>query len=122
MSPADGVRALSPFIYDASTPDARIDADLAVRLRSYPTQESYDRQLEAIQNWTSYGRLADIRTPTLVLHGEHDRLIPPDNGRVLASSIAGARYRQIRDASHIFTSDKPEETVELIQQFLAENS
>src|SRR5215468_8662281 len=33
MAPEEGVRAMAPYIYDASTPRERVEEDLAIRLR-----------------------------------------------------------------------------------------
>ena len=44
----------------------------------------------AIASWTSIPFLASIHSPTLVVTGEHDRLVPPANSRLLARRIVGA--------------------------------
>jgi pimeloyl-ACP methyl ester carboxylesterase len=119
MLPEDGVRLLNPYIYDPSTPPDRIEVDMQIRLRTYPSRENYDAQLAAIQRWQSSGRLDRITAPTLVLHGEHDCLIPCENGRYLAEMIPGAEYREIENASHIFTTDQPGRTVAFVKEFLA---
>jgi pimeloyl-ACP methyl ester carboxylesterase len=118
MLPEEGVRAMIPYIYDGTTPADRIAADIEIRLRSYPRQESYDLQLAAIRNWQSCDRLGSIRSPTFILHGENDRLIPPENGRRLAELIPGAQFRMLGNASHIFTTDQPTQTARLIHEFL----
>jgi pimeloyl-ACP methyl ester carboxylesterase len=118
MSPEDGARAMIPYIYDGTTPAERIAADIETRLRSYPSQESYDLQLAAIRNWQSSDRLGSISVPTLILHGENDRLIPPENGRRLAELIPNAQFRMLENASHIFTTDQPAQTARLIHEFL----
>lgn len=44
----------------------------------------------AMASWSSIPFLASIAAPTLVLTGEHDRLVPPSNSRLLARRIVGA--------------------------------
>ena len=44
----------------------------------------------AIASWSSIPFLASITAPTLVVTGEHDRLVPPSNSRMLARRIVGA--------------------------------
>ena len=44
----------------------------------------------AISSWSSIPFLGAIRTPTLVVCGAHDRVVPPANSRLLARRIAGA--------------------------------
>ncbi|MGB8255269.1 MAG: hypothetical protein WCE71_07820 [Pseudonocardiaceae bacterium] len=72
-----------PYLYDPGTPDERIEEDLAIRLQTYPSRQGYMGQLQAVLSWSSYDRLPEITAPTLVLHGESDRLVPP---RTAASS------------------------------------
>jgi pimeloyl-ACP methyl ester carboxylesterase len=58
--------------------------------------------------------------PTLVVHGESDRLVPPENGRRLAHSINGAKLVIIPKASHIFPTDQPEKAHQAVLSFLAQ--
>jgi pimeloyl-ACP methyl ester carboxylesterase len=120
MSPEQGIRVLIPYIYDAQTPAERIDADLAIRLRTYPATDTYTAQLQAIWEWESYGRLGQLRMPTLILHGKHDRLVPPENGRLLAEKIPGARLEMLSNASHLLFSDQPDEMARLVIGFLTD--
>ncbi len=83
MTPEEGVRAMAPFIYDSSTPRERIEEDLAIRLRTFPTAAGYLGQIGAISKWSAYDRLGEIKAPSLVIHGETDQLVPPGNGRIL---------------------------------------
>ncbi len=118
MPPEKAVRALVPYIYDPTTPQERIEIDMEIRLRTYPSAESYNAQLEGILQWESFGRLGQLRMPTLVIHGEHDQLVPPENGRRLADMIPGAKLEMMPNASHMFTTDRPQETVATVLGFL----
>lgn len=66
------------------------------------------RQWEAMQGFDAYDRLPDIRVPTLVLHGTEDRTIHPDNGRLLARRIPGARLVLLEGAGHVYHAEQPE--------------
>lgn len=48
-------------------------------------------QIMAISTWSSIPALGRIDAPTLVLCGEHDRIVPPANSRLLAARIGHAR-------------------------------
>ncbi|HMG35367.1 MAG TPA: alpha/beta fold hydrolase [Blastocatellia bacterium] len=122
MAPAEGVRAMVPYIYDARTPRERVEEDLEIRLRTFPAAQSYLAQLRAIQSWSSHNRLSSIGIPTLVIHGESDRLIPPENGRILARAIPGAKLSILESASHIFPTDQPAMTLELVTSFFSDCS
>ncbi len=108
MSKEEAIMAAVPYIYDVSTPRERIEEDLAIRRRTFPTGEAYTAQLTGIFNWQSYDRLPQIQAPTLVIHGETDRLVPVGNGKVVAERIPGAKLVLLENASHLFTTDRPE--------------
>ncbi len=48
--------------------------------------------------------------PVLIVHGEKDRLISPENARRMAQAIPGARLAMIAGAGHMLTTDAEEET------------
>src|SRR4051812_18515403 len=84
MSREDAMWAMAPYIFDAATPRERIVEDLNVRLGATMTNEGYFAQLQAIRAWSgTFDRLAAIAMPTLVVHGETDQLVPPENGRII---------------------------------------
>ncbi len=118
MTRDQAMEASIPFIYDPSTPRERIDEDLAVRRPLFPSAEAYAAQLAGIFAWQSYERLGDIATPVLVIHGEHDRLIPPDNARVIAGRITESKLVILPNASHIFVTDQPELSHRALLDFL----
>ncbi|MFY9607777.1 MAG: alpha/beta fold hydrolase [Blastocatellia bacterium] len=122
MSAEEGVRAMIPFVYDRSTPMERIEEDLVIRRRTFPTIQGYFGQLQGIFAYESRSRLSQLKVPTLIVHGESDRLVPPENGRRLARVIEGARLEMIAGASHIFPTDQPEKSHYAIQRFPAEHS
>ncbi|MFI0235773.1 alpha/beta fold hydrolase [Streptomyces sp. NPDC016845] len=48
------------------------------------------------------GRIASLAVPTLVVHGEQDRIYPVQHGEALHRAIPGARLRRIAGMGHIF--------------------
>jgi 3-oxoadipate enol-lactonase len=121
MNAEDGARAMAPYTYNANTPRERVEEDLKIRVQWFPTSEGYFGQLGAILAWESRDRLSQIKVPTLVIHGETDELVPPDNGRMIADLIPGARLLMLPDASHIFMTDQPEISFKEILNFFREN-
>ena len=119
LTPEESKEAIIPFIYDPGTSRGRIDEDMAIRMKWYPTPQGYMSQLQAIFGWESYSRLSQITAPTLVIHGETDRLIPPANAKLIAERIPGAKLVLIPHASHIFDTDQPDATHHEILNFLA---
>jgi pimeloyl-ACP methyl ester carboxylesterase/DNA-binding CsgD family transcriptional regulator len=51
--------------------------------------------------------LAQVRTPTLVLHASHDQIAPLEQGRYLASHIPGADFVQLDSRNHVLLEDEP---------------
>lgn len=119
MTPDEGAEAMVPYIYDASTPRARIDEDLAIRRSVYPTNEGYTAQVQGILAWSCCDRLGEIKAPTLVIHGETDELVPAGNGRLIAERIPNAQLVMIPHASHIYSTDQPEIAHQAILKFLS---
>ncbi len=119
MTPQQASEAIIPFIYDAATPRARIDEDMVLRMKWYPTLQGYMGQLQGIIQWEAYSRIAQITAPTLIIHGETDQLIPAANAPRIAERIAGAKLERIPRASHIFETDQPGVALRLIAEFLA---
>jgi len=86
-------------------------------------QTGFMTQLTAIGMWTmtggAAGRLADIKTPTLVLHGGSDLLLPVDNGKLIAAGIHGSRLRIWDDAGHALIQEHAGEVNEELGKHLA---
>ena len=120
MTAEQALQAPVPFIYDPATPRARIDEDLALRRPWLPRPEGYKSQLQGILAWEGYSRLPAIHAPTLVIHGESDRLVPPGNGKLIAERIPGAKLVMIPQASHLFLTDQTDTAHRTILQFLEE--
>jgi len=121
MDAQKAAEAAIPFIYDAGTPRARIDEDLAVRKDWLPRPEGYISQLMGLFAWGSYSRLDQIKVPALVIHGDTDQLVPPSNAQLIASRIPNAKLVLVPHASHIYSTDQPETSHSAVIEFLAAN-
>jgi DNA-binding NarL/FixJ family response regulator len=51
--------------------------------------------------------LADVRTPTLVLHARDDEVVPIAEARLLASGIAGAEFVELDSRNHVLLEHEP---------------
>jgi pimeloyl-ACP methyl ester carboxylesterase len=111
-------RTLIPLLYASSTPRFRIQEDLQIRSRCSWCYQGFFGQLSGILAWSSYRRLPYIHAPTLVIHGEDDRLVPPRNGKVVANRIRGAQFRLVPNAGHMLLTDQPEICAEIVLSFL----
>jgi len=61
---------------------------------------AYRRLLKASMGFNSYRRLKNIDTPTLILHGKKDILIPSQNADILADRIPGSKKIIFEDSNH----------------------
>ncbi len=118
-TPEDAFWLMSPFIYDKETPRERLEEDLNSREGQFTKPENFMRQLRAIITWQgTHQRLSNIKTPTLVLHGKNDQLIPCENSKIIADQIPNSKLVELENASHIFTTDQTEKSAEAILEFL----
>ena len=63
-------------------------------------------------------RLAEVRVPTLVVVGERDLTLLPEDGILAAGHIPGARLVLLPDVAHQVTDEAPEEVQHLLLEFL----
>jgi len=115
-------QAILPYIYDADTPREKIEQDVKIRQPWLPSTEGYTAQLQAILAWEGYSRIAQIKAPTLVIHGKSDALVPPANGELIARRIPGARLVVLDHASHIFLTDQAAAAEKEILDFLSSHA
>lgn len=64
-------------------------------------------------------RYRSLKTPTLLLWCEKDKIVPLKFGKRLFNDLPDARIEVIEDCGHIPQEEKPEETLRLIQSFVA---
>jgi pimeloyl-ACP methyl ester carboxylesterase len=62
--------------------------------------------------------LPAIETPTLILHRDHDLLIPHMHGEYLAEHIPGARYVELSGADHVPFTDDAESMLDEVEEFV----
>ena len=51
--------------------------------------------------------LSQVRTPTLVLHGREDAVVPLAEGRLLATEIPGAQFVELESRNHVLLEHEP---------------
>jgi len=62
--------------------------------------------------------LEKIHVPTLVMHGEDDRIVWPNAGRALAERIPGAKLVMIEDCGHFPEAECPDQFIPPFRAFL----
>jgi pimeloyl-ACP methyl ester carboxylesterase len=98
------------------------ESELRRRVQELAERSTYPpgmlRQFDAVLGTGSLLRFSKaISAPTVVLHGSHDPMLRPRNGRNVAAAIPGARYVVIDGMGH----DLPEPVWRPIVETLTEN-
>jgi 3-oxoadipate enol-lactonase len=92
---------------------------LAARFDPPTPPACWRAQFEAAANYTNVGvEVERIDVPTLVVHGERDRVVPVANGRLLAARMPQAELVVLSDQAHVPMLEQPQEFGALICRFL----
>lgn len=74
--------------------------------------------LKALDGFDVTSLLKKIANPVLVLHGEHDLLLPVADSQKLSLLMKNARFEVIAGQGHCTNVENPEKFVEIINRFL----
>jgi pimeloyl-ACP methyl ester carboxylesterase len=77
------------------------------------------RQFIACAKADTYDRLPEIKNPTMIATGTDDHLIPPQNSRILADRINGAKLIEYKGCSHGFISQGYHAFIKDLLDFIA---
>lgn len=66
------------------------------------------------------GELSKVKQPALVLHGAHDRIVPPAAARRLAAALPNARFRLLRACAHAPFLSQPSRVAQALREFFDE--
>ncbi len=81
---------------------------------------AFVRQLQAIGAFDASARLGQIRVPTMVIAGRDDRLVAPQNSKLIADRISGAKLVEL-PGGHLFMAEFPEEFNRAVIDFIDAN-
>jgi pimeloyl-ACP methyl ester carboxylesterase len=116
--------AARAHVENALAPDTvRQRPDLVERLvdhrRSHPTgRQAWLAQMQAGASYAGNLRQSRIRSPTLVLHGDADRVVDPRNAELLAARIPNARLQILPGLGHLFFWEDAQGFVDAVVEFL----
>ena len=120
MPPEEAIRASLPIMYSErfirENPE-KIEELVAFSLRHQPTLKGTQGQMKALSFFNVKKRLGEIRCPVLVIAGDEDRMMPPENSRLLAEGIPGAELYIVKGAGHGFHVEKPDEVNRVLTAF-----
>jgi len=120
LSLEEAVRRQWTVMFSAKFLETRQDAldTLTQRalLHPAPAHTSF-RHLTAMQRFNTYGRLGMITTPTLIITGADDVIVPPANSLLLATRIHGAYLEILTNTGHGFFWEAPWDVAALLHKF-----
>ncbi|MFZ5643283.1 MAG: alpha/beta fold hydrolase [Bacillota bacterium] len=117
MNPERLLNLLFPEDYIAQNP-GKIQEFIKRYMIAPITPDALMRQVGAIMAFESHSRLGEINTPTLVITGDADILIPPENSKIIAERIPGAKLTVLKGSGHGFTAQEPEIVSDILLEFL----
>ena len=88
-----------------------------VRKLYRPHPLTYYSQLIAAQLWSSLPWLGRVTTPTLVVHGTDDPIIPLFNGELMAAHLPNGRLFSAGTEGHLFMQDEGSQAFPAIKSF-----
>jgi pimeloyl-ACP methyl ester carboxylesterase len=120
-APEAGVRASAAFIYgdDSKITDARISV-MRDMLRHEGNGPAMIKSLEEFTLPDPTAELSAIDTPTLILWGTDDVIIPPAQGEQLLNIMPNARLIEYPGVGHAAQEEAPEATLRDARDFLEE--
>jgi len=102
--------------------DKELYASLKKEFTEDPTLvQDWINQGAAIVNHDVRDRIKEIKHPTLILSGDSDNLIFPENSKILNKNIPNSKLEFIENTGHRFNYEEPEKVNELIWNFIKEN-
>jgi pimeloyl-ACP methyl ester carboxylesterase len=81
---------------------------------------TYRRALDCLVTFDRQAALGAIRSPTLLIGGEFDRVAAPAVMKQMAEAIPDARYAELKGIGHLMNLEAPDEFDALVLDFLAQ--
>jgi len=121
-TPQEFARATMPLSFRPGWTDdhpEEFESLLADRLE-YPTPpDCWRAQYDACLDWAArLTPVEDIAAPTLIVHGDADRVVPYENGVELARRIAGSSFEAFPGAGHLLFLESPDRLNPMVASFL----
>lgn len=83
------------------------------------SEDMYRVQLQAAVAFNAEDRLATLTTPTLIVSGDADIIVPVRNSYNLARQIPAAELRLVAGGSHTFFIEQADEFNEILKEWLS---
>ncbi|RSK26622.1 alpha/beta hydrolase [Bacillus sp. HMF5848] len=120
-TPEEIAWAVVPILYSETFIEnnhSDIAEDIKTRIEIPTPVHGYMLQLQACLAHDTSTDLEKITVPTLVIHGDADKLVPYENGVTLASRIKNAELFTVPGAGHIYVTEAADIVNNKVLQFL----
>jgi len=121
-NPEQGFDIILPLLYPEefakAHPEIKQMMLMGMKMMPATPSESVDRTIAGIMTFNASERLGRIKCPVLIVHGDQDLLIPPENANLLKRGIPHAEMFMIPNAGHAFQAADPIGIHQRIVQFL----
>jgi pimeloyl-ACP methyl ester carboxylesterase len=107
-TPEEMAWATAPILYSQAFIENHrnlVKEDIQKRIEIPVLPYAYMLQLQACMAHDTYNELKQITAPTLIIHGDADRLVPYENGVTLAHTIPNAEFLTVPGAGHIYVTE-----------------
>ena len=120
IPPEERIRMNLPIVFSErfirEEPE-RLEESVQNSLQYIPTPEGAAGQMGALSVFNVKRRLGEIQCPVLVITGSDDRMMPPENAKLLYEGIEGAELCTVDEAGHSFCFEKADEVNEVLINF-----
>lgn len=116
------------YLFEAVYPDVFSDEFIEKRwdfisgtAPLYDTSVDIDAFIELLKGFMQLNitpELSKIKTPTLVIAAENDKIKPLKYSKIIQKEIAGAEFAMIKSSGHTVIWEKPEEFNKLVLKFI----
>ena len=113
----DRVLRLSAEKLPPTSPALRAYLGAERHARREPLSQLFDGWIAPAREEGIPENLESIAAPTLVVHGDRDRIVHPANAAALATRLPNARLEALRGIGHAPQLEAPKQTARLIEQF-----
>jgi pimeloyl-ACP methyl ester carboxylesterase len=119
---SDWLRSWVPWLFSRECRDRpSFTENFVAAGAAYPyrqTADGFAGQVGALRGFDARGRAGEIMSKTLVLEGELDVLITPEEAIALAGEIPGCRSRLLQGVGHSLHVEAPERFADTVLTFL----
>jgi pimeloyl-ACP methyl ester carboxylesterase len=100
----------------------KMDEFIKISLRYYQPPDAFERQFAACLRHDTVNRLSRIDVPTLILSGDDDPLVPPENSKILNALIPRSELVFFPGKRHCFFLEEADQFNQRVTGFLLSKS